>query len=125
MVGKSKEFDASLKHLSRRIAQDLQPYNDMMKLLGAMDQVFCMMTPLPHIDSDDQEDALIYDHQEDSSIPKTFSINLVETIQDDYKTENGSIEQDKVLRDPTIENDINGDVDFNIRGESPDEIIVI
>ena len=125
MVGKSKEFDASLKHLSRRIAQDLQPYNDMMKLLGAMDQVFCMMTPLPHIDSDDQEDALIYDHQEDPSIPKTSSINSVETIQDDDKTENGTVEQDKIVRDSSIESDINGDVDFNISGETPDEIIVI
>ena len=53
MVGKSKEFDASLRHLSWRIAQDLQPYNDMMKFLGAMDQVFCMMTSLLCIDNDD------------------------------------------------------------------------
>lgn len=125
MLGKSKEFDASLKHLSRRIAEDLQPYNDMMKLLGAMDQVFCMMTPLPRIDSDDQEDALICDHQGDSSLPKTSSINLVGTVPNDDKTENGAVEQNKVLRDSSVENDINGDVDFNIRGKSPDEIIVI
>jgi len=47
MVGASKVYDSSLKQLSKRIKEALHPHDDMMKLLGAMDQMFSMMTPPP------------------------------------------------------------------------------
>lgn len=51
MVGESKVFDSSLKQLSKRIKEALQPHDDMMKLLGAMDQMFSMMTPPPTVET--------------------------------------------------------------------------
>ncbi|XP_002167466.1 U3 small nucleolar RNA-associated protein 15 homolog isoform X1 [Hydra vulgaris] len=45
IAGTNKKFDLMLKKLSARIKADLRTYEEMMKLLGAMEQVFTMITP--------------------------------------------------------------------------------
>ena len=45
IVGTNKRFDHMLKKLGSRIKTDLRTYEEMMKLLGAMEQIFAMITP--------------------------------------------------------------------------------
>ena len=55
LIGENKKFDYMVSKLNNRLKMDLHTQEEMMKLLGAMEQIFSMSTPAPDL-SDDERD---------------------------------------------------------------------
>lgn len=56
LIGQNAKFDYMLEKLRNRISVDLRTQEEMMKLLGAMEQIFSMSTPAPNMLDDSDED---------------------------------------------------------------------
>lgn len=56
LIGENKKFDYMVSKLNNRLKMDLHTQDEMMKLLGAMEQIFSMSTPAPEL-SDDENDS--------------------------------------------------------------------
>jgi DNA mismatch repair ATPase MutS len=56
MVGRDKIFDYLLHKLRARIAMDLKKQEDMIQLIGAVEQIFSMATVAPSLDEVQSED---------------------------------------------------------------------
>ena len=85
MVGHDKSFDYMLRKLSQRIRMDLRTQEEMMKLLGALEQIFSMATPAPSIDSIsyDESKPLIDIESDVESTDIELIKNKIETYNDD------------------------------------------